>query len=137
MYHFFCKKAFNQAKACVFSIHRPATCRRPSATSRVISEPNPFGILVSGLFLTRRPMVRYVFKNNKLSIVQCNLPTSNSDISKPTAPTTTYDMGGDDRLLTASWSQYDGRKLRNFSMSYWAFKLWVFIFWSWIFLNFK
>ena len=31
------------------------------------SEVNPFGILVSGVFLTARPVVRSVFENTKMS----------------------------------------------------------------------
>ena len=37
--------------------------------SRVIFELNPFGIFVSGVFLTARTVVRSVFKNTKMSNV--------------------------------------------------------------------
>ena len=64
---FFSKKAFNQANACDSSMHRPGSYGCPQATSRVISQLNPFGIFVSGVFLTARAAVHSVLKNNNMS----------------------------------------------------------------------
>ena len=63
----FDQKAFYQENACDSSMHRPCSYRRPQATSRVISELNPLGIFVRGVFLTVRTVVRSIFKNNKTS----------------------------------------------------------------------
>ena len=62
-----CKKHEIKQMHGVYSMQRLGTFRRPSATSRVICELNPFGILVSGSIRTRWTMVRYVFENNKMS----------------------------------------------------------------------
>ena len=51
----------------------PGSYRCPQATSRLISELNPFGIFVSGVFLIARTVVRSIFKNNKMSNAQGNV----------------------------------------------------------------
>ena len=74
----FVQTAFNWANTCVYTIYWVDTFKPILATSRVILELNPFGILIRGTILTGRPMVPCVLKNSKKSTVQCvKLPSRN------------------------------------------------------------
>ena len=64
----FVQTAFNWANTCVYTIYWVDTFKPILATSRVILELNPFGILIRGTILTGRPMVPCVLKNSKKSI---------------------------------------------------------------------
>ena len=63
----FVQKALNRPYQCVLSLQLENSFRPLAATSKGIFELSPFGILVNGVFLTGRPVVRQVFKNNQMS----------------------------------------------------------------------
>ena len=71
----FVQTALNWANTCVYSMYWVDSLKPILATSRVILELNPFGILIRGAILTRRPMVPCVLKNSRRPNVQFSIST--------------------------------------------------------------
>ena len=97
----FVQTAFNWANTCVYTIYWVDTFKPILATSRVILELNPFGILIRGPIHTGRPMVPCALKNSGRSIVQCCLFLMREPLLRP--PTIWMDGANE----TVVWMPYE------------------------------